>query len=299
MSTTATPQPSTPSTSHATSPANTQPVVGSFCWWELCTRDTAQAQKFYTDLVGWTTKSCASGGDEHAYTEWMVDGKPIGGMMKLPATAPAHVPASWGVYVNVDDVDAATDLAKKLGGTVVMAPTDCPGIGRLSTITDPTGAALNLFKGLPGCGTGGFGSTPRHFCWIELLTNDLGSAERFYAGLFGWQATKHPMHSTDYTVFSRKGFNPAEKAGCVGGLMKIDPAWGNVPSNWLSYIWVDNCDATAARVESLGGKLCCQPTDLPGAGRFAVATDPTGASFGLYSIVKTECCKPGGCGCSA
>ena len=41
----------------------------------------------------------------------------------------------WMGYVGVDDVDAATDQLKRLGGTVCMPPTDVPEISRFSGLT--------------------------------------------------------------------------------------------------------------------------------------------------------------------
>jgi uncharacterized protein len=41
-------------------------------------------------------------------------------------------------------------------------------------------------------------------------------------------------------------------------------------------------DATAARIEPLGGKVWVQPKDIPTVGRLAVVGDPTGALFALF-----------------
>src|SRR5437764_12990276 len=42
-------------------------------------------------------------------------------------------------------------------------------------------------------------------------------------------------------------------------------------------------DAYARRLEEAGGKLHCQPMDIPGVGRFASAQDPQGAAFLLFT----------------
>jgi len=42
------------------------------------------------------------------------------------------------------------------------------------------------------------------------------------------------------------------------------------------------CDATAAKVESLGGRTYVPPTAIEGMGRFAVFADPQGAVFAVY-----------------
>jgi len=42
---------------------------------------------------------------------------------------------------------------------------------------------------------------------------------------------------------------------------------------------VDDVDATARQVETLGGKLLRPPEDIPGIGRFCVVQDPQGATL--------------------
>jgi predicted enzyme related to lactoylglutathione lyase len=69
----------------------------------------------------------------------------------------------------------------------------------------------------------------------------------------------------------------------IGGLMRIGDDWGPVPPNWLSYVAVTACDATAERARSLGAKVIVGPAEIPDAGRFAVLTDPQGAVFAVYT----------------
>ena len=46
----------------------------------------------------------------------------------------------------VDDINVGTAKAKSLGATVMKDVTEIPGVGWFSIFTDPTGAALALFK---------------------------------------------------------------------------------------------------------------------------------------------------------
>src|SRR5260370_7083308 len=55
-------------------------------------------------------------------------------------------PPSWLGYVGVDDVDATTDHARRLGGAVYVDPRDIPNVGRFSVIADPQKAGIGLFK---------------------------------------------------------------------------------------------------------------------------------------------------------
>jgi predicted enzyme related to lactoylglutathione lyase len=46
----------------------------------------------------------------------------------------------------VDDVRAATDKARSLGGTVIRDVTEIPGMGSFTIIQDPTGGTLGLWQ---------------------------------------------------------------------------------------------------------------------------------------------------------
>jgi predicted enzyme related to lactoylglutathione lyase len=52
----------------------------------------------------------------------------------------------WVAYVKVDDVKAATEQAKALGGKVVKGITEVKGAGSFSIISDPTDALLGLWE---------------------------------------------------------------------------------------------------------------------------------------------------------
>ena len=56
---------------------------------------------------------------------------------------------SWLTYVLVDDIEASTAKAKSLGATVMKDVTEVMGMGWLSVIVDPTGAALGMWKPKP------------------------------------------------------------------------------------------------------------------------------------------------------
>lgn len=269
-------------TATTSSPAAPVRTIGAFCWHELHTRDTVRAADFYSKVVGWTTKACCGEGS-NAYTEWQTSkGVTAGGMMPMSPGVPAQVPASWAVYVNVEDVDASLAKAIKLGGRKVSDPFDVPQVGRICAIADPTGAVLHLFKGVGQSGTHAPSSEPGRFCWTELLTTDTAVAEKFYTQLFGWTTDAMPMPGFTYTLFWLPGADKAAKTGGVGGMMGITPEMGDCPSNWLSYIAVEDVDAAAGRVTANGGKVCCPPCDIPNVGRFCVITDPTGATVALF-----------------
>jgi predicted enzyme related to lactoylglutathione lyase len=50
----------------------------------------------------------------------------------------------------------------------------------------------------------------------------------------------------------------------------------------VTYIGTDDVDASCKRAEELGAQKMVDPMDIPGVGRFAALTDPTGAAFALF-----------------
>lgn len=124
-------------------------VVGepsSICWHELATTDPARAGAFYAALLGWIAETQAMG--TTAYTTFSADGAPRGGMMAI-APARGAVPPHWLVYFAVNDCEGTTALARSLGGSVCVPPTDAARVGRFSVLADPQGAVFAVIASLP------------------------------------------------------------------------------------------------------------------------------------------------------
>jgi predicted enzyme related to lactoylglutathione lyase len=51
----------------------------------------------------------------------------------------------------------------------------------------------------------------------------------------------------------------------------------------MAHVAVPDVAAAADRAKELGGSVMHAPTDIPGAGCFAVLADPQGAVFALHS----------------
>ncbi|HEY7111666.1 MAG TPA: VOC family protein [Thermoanaerobaculia bacterium] len=116
---------------------------GAFCWMELLTPDLAKAKTFYSGLFGWTYKDSTTPGMQ--YSEILRGGSPIGGMMP-PMPGMEKMPSVWGVYWQVNDVDASTSKAKSLGAKTLVEPRDIPNTGRFAVLQDPQGAAFSIYK---------------------------------------------------------------------------------------------------------------------------------------------------------
>lgn len=117
---------------------------GSLCWNELLTRDVNRAKAFYTELLGWKCETSSMG--TGSYTQGMLGGKAIVGMMDMPPGVPAQVPANWMVYFAVNDCDETVKQATALGGKVNMPATDIPTVGRFAVLSDPQGGVFAAIK---------------------------------------------------------------------------------------------------------------------------------------------------------
>lgn len=115
------------------------------------------------------------------------------------------------------------------------------------------------------------------FGWTELMTTDVAAAKAFYTKLFGWKTEKMPVKGEPepYTLI-RLG-----KEG-IGGMMKMPADCPDKTPHWAVYVMVDDVDATASKVAGLGGKVLCEPTDIPDIGRFCVIQDPQGAVISAF-----------------
>jgi predicted enzyme related to lactoylglutathione lyase len=93
--------------------------TGRFIWYELMTKDVEAAKAFYTGALGWSAEEWPG---ESPYTVLKAGETGIGGLMALPPELEeAGVPPHWVGYVYVEDVDAATDRVRELGGPIPRA----------------------------------------------------------------------------------------------------------------------------------------------------------------------------------
>jgi len=111
---------------------------GTFYWNELMTRDVEAAKAFYGRAIGWTFDGMPM--PEGTYWIAKAGDKVVGGIMAIDAPQYAEIPASWFVYLAVDDIDARLAAAAKAGATIVRPTFEVPGIGRIAILRQPDGA---------------------------------------------------------------------------------------------------------------------------------------------------------------
>lgn len=256
--------------------------LGTPTWLDLNTTDLAASTEFYEGLFGWTFEDTGEQTDH--YRMIRKDGNLVGGAMDVSGmTCPDGDPltSGWDVYLTVDDVDARARLAVDHGGRVIVEPGDAGAAGRFAMVIDATDAVIGLWQAgdIEGYEFSGATGTP---VWFELLTQDIGAAQRFYTEVAGFalQPMAEPMADTEQNAnYFTNG--PADEAS--SGICDVR---GFVPeqdgSFWRVYFAVDGCDRAIEHVRELGGLVTDGPMDSP-FGRIATVEDPTGASFQIVS----------------
>jgi uncharacterized protein len=239
-------------------------MAGVIGWHELYTSDLGVAS-FYAELL-----------DAEVHTEDMGDfqypmlkkGDKTHGGVVLKDQDHQQVPSHWYPYVTVDDVDASIEKAQSLGSQLLHGPASVEDL-RFAVLMDPQHATYGVLSS-PNPPAAGL------FVWDELHAVDTGTARQHYGELFGW--------TTSQMMENYETFNAGEAQ--VGGLYaKDDDAPG---AYWLTYLAVDDVDASTTKAQELGAGVMIQPADIPDIGRFSVITDPTGAAVGLYKSANPQ-----------
>jgi predicted enzyme related to lactoylglutathione lyase len=118
-------------------------MANPFVHVELNTPDPEKAKAFYSKLFQWELEEIPNSAvPAGTYTIVKVGTGTGGGIMQQVPGGPA----GWLAYVAVEDIHAATQKAKALGGKIMKDVTEVPGMGWLSFIQDPTGSILGLWK---------------------------------------------------------------------------------------------------------------------------------------------------------
>jgi len=96
-------------------------------------------------LLVWTMDDQPMGEVAGNYTILIANGRPVGGIMKMPPQVPAGTPPHWGAYITVDDVDALAAKVQQLGGKILVPLSDSPD-ARFCVFPDPQGAVLSIIS---------------------------------------------------------------------------------------------------------------------------------------------------------
>ena len=239
-------------------------------WVDLQTTDQAAAKAFYGGVFGWSYDDQPMEGDAVYSLAKLGDENVAAIAPQSPELAAAGAPPMWNTYLAVDSADEAAAKVGPAGGTVAMEPFDVMDAGRMAFVLDPSGAAVALWQANQHIGAT-LVNEPGTVVWNELIT-DNPAVVSFYERVLGVTTATAEMGEGKYTMFQVAGRE-------VGGT--TPPMMEGVPNHWHVYFSVADADASAAKIQELGGSVMVAPFDTP-IGKMAVVTDPQGAVFSLF-----------------
>ena len=249
-------------------------LLGRPVWYELMTTDTAAAEKFYKNVIGWT--SAPFEGAPRPYTQFKRrNDVQVAGLTKTPDGM--NMPPFWAMYVAVPKLEDAVAHIKRLKGSEMSPVIDVPKVGRMQMMRDPQGAAFYIIQPASTDGPPEAAPEAGEASWHELMTTDASAAMKFYTDVFHWRPgdTMDMGDMGKYLMFNRPH-------GVIGGMMNKPPQMANVPPNWAIYFRVPDLDAAVERIKVNGGKILNGPMEVPDGDRIVNAMDPQGAAFSLH-----------------
>jgi predicted enzyme related to lactoylglutathione lyase len=115
-------------------------------WWhELNTWEPEVALAFYHRTLGWEFEhQVLPDGDSY----WIAhsEGRPVGGVYALREPEYQGIPSHWMTYLAVPDIAQAERTTVFAGGEVCRPTVNVPGVGKLSIVSDSTGAIIGLIE---------------------------------------------------------------------------------------------------------------------------------------------------------
>jgi predicted enzyme related to lactoylglutathione lyase len=108
-----------------------------FVWFDLGTKDAEASRSFYEELLGWDVSDPVAGDGgvrAHESEQPWASVVPDGGEN-----------IGWFPYIQIEDLETATEKARELGASVLQPATKGPA-GTFTPIRDPAGAVFALFQ---------------------------------------------------------------------------------------------------------------------------------------------------------
>ena len=115
--------------------------------------------------------------------------------------------------------------------------------------------------------------------WFNLATPDVQGAKTFYSGVFGWEWADVAMSGGNTYYMAIRG--DANIAGMFKEHEAVEPK-----GVWVNHVYVEDAEATIARIRANGGDVVSSPNNADGWGITATVKTHEGAIFGLWQSIK-------------
>jgi predicted enzyme related to lactoylglutathione lyase len=208
---------------------------GTSAGWSWAPPTQTPRRRFYAGLFAWEPKDTPAG-DAGTYTLLMLRGREVGGLSNMQKEQLAQgVPPHWLPYMSVAGADETTKKATALGGHGPRGTVRRHGARPHER--DP-GSDRRGVRDLAG-----EVASRRRRCATNRARSRGASCSRTMPprpgrstpGCSAGRSRTCPCRALKYTVFTRGDDQ-------VGGMMTIMKEWGPMPSNWLTYFAVADCE---------------------------------------------------------
>ncbi|NND59262.1 MAG: VOC family protein [Gammaproteobacteria bacterium] len=119
-----------------------KPIPGSIGWIDLTVEDATGIRDFYAAVAGWQPEAVDMG--EYADFNMTAAGTPVAGVCHARG-GNAGLPASWLIYIVVEDLDRSISNCRE-GGGELLGEVKSMGESRYCVIRDPAGACCALYQ---------------------------------------------------------------------------------------------------------------------------------------------------------
>ncbi len=122
---------------------------------------------------------------------------------------------------------------------------------------------------------------PNPFAHIELTTDNLKAAQKFYGKVFAWNLKELP--GMNYTMI--------DVGEGTGGGMQLTPM-PEAPTGWMPYVQVDDVKATVAKAVKAGATAVLPYQEIGDMGSIGVFADPNGSVIGVWAAPPALAAAP-------
>ncbi|MBN1661758.1 MAG: hypothetical protein JXA93_25415 [Anaerolineae bacterium] len=119
-------------------------MTNRIAWLEVASTDVPASGEFYRKLFDWPVVT-----DElmnYTMTNFGMDEPGIG---FAAVNGDGMNPGDVVVYIDVENIDAMLDRARKLDAPVYLDKTEIPTVGWIAIVGDPGGNRIGLMQGMP------------------------------------------------------------------------------------------------------------------------------------------------------
>lgn len=253
-------------------PASQERHPGKVIWLDLVTNDLAAAERFYGSLFGWTFEDHSR--DDRRYAVALLDSVPVAGIAQRNVGPGERQQPAWLTFLAVPDLDVAQRNVVAQGGKVLRPPRDHAARGRQAIFADPQGAVFAALQSSSGDPSDVL-REPGDWIWASLITTDAERAAVFYRSVFGYQVVDQPNDDgRQHALLVSDNYARASANAMPASATHTHP-------HWLNFVRVVNASDSAAKAQSLGGRVLVAPHVDRHGGMIAVVADPQGAPIGL------------------